>query len=375
MKKLLILGLVLVFALALVAVACDKGETTTTAAVETTEAVATTEAVVENAQEPVVIKYACTGQETETVGQEVKYFTDAVTAAVPAVTFDIYYGGTLASGQEDLPLLTSGGVDMISLGHPPYGAVIPLVQFPMFAPGGEDNPTAGIDYFNGLTFDDPATSALIQAEAEANNFKYLAWMTTGYSAFEAKEPFTKISDLVGGKFGVGAPPAPYEALGLTVVQVFPPDGYESLRTGVIDSTNMGFAPMVYALKWYEVAPYFLIDNTIGAGQAIIINLDTWNSLTPETQAAFQAAADATSEYSIQLDAEQTAAAITLVEDAGGAVNFMSAEDFAAYYPLIFKSSADAAYTAAKEKGIETDMATVLTKAAELANVTWTPPAE
>jgi TRAP-type C4-dicarboxylate transport system substrate-binding protein len=364
MRKLLAIGFVLALILGVIAAACGGGTATTTTA-----------APAANAQEPVVIKYACTGQETETVGQEVKYFTDYVTSKVPAVTFDIYYGGTLASGMEDLPLLSSGGVDMISLGHPPYGDLIPLLcGIPMFAPGDEDNPSAGIDYFNTLCFDDPNTAALIQAEAEKNNVKYLAWMTTGGSVFEAKKPFTKIADLVGGKFGVFGDPTPYTNLGLTVTSIAPPDIYEALRTGVIDSTTMGFAPIVSALKWYEVAPYFLWDNTLGAGQCITINLDVWNSLTPETQAIFQEAADATSDYSIQLDADQTAAGIQTVEDAGGSIDYMTDEDFAVYYAGIFKSAADAGYTRADGMGIGADMVTVLDKAAELTGQTWTPPA-
>lgn len=378
MKKTTILTLALILALTVLGlVACGGGEETTTTAApatDTTMAPTDTTEAAASTQEAITIKYAVTGQETETVGQEVKYFADYVSQKVPAVKFDIYYGGTLASGMEDLPLLSSGGVDMISLGHPPYGNLIPLLQFPMFAPGGEDKQTAGIDYFTTLTMTDPETSPLIQAEAEANNVKYLGWMSTGYSAFEAKEPFTSVNDLVGGKFGNGGDPTPYQAMGLTVVQVFPPDGYEALRTGIIDSTSMGFAPMVYALKWYEVAPYFLIDNTIGAGQCITINLDTWNKLTPETQAVFQEAADATSQYSIELTADQTAEAMKIVADAGGEVNFMSPEESAEYYALYFKSAADSAYKAAADKGLGDDMAIIVKKAAALTGQTWEPPA-
>ena len=390
MKKAMTLGLLLVLALALGLAACggtDEASTTTTATPATTVAPATTAttagaettttAAAANAQEPIKIKYACTGQEAETVGQEVKFFTDYVTKAVPAVTFDIYFGGTLASGVEDLPLLSSGGVDMISLGHPPYAELLPLLcAVPMFAPGNAaTQPTAGVDYYNTLCFDDPTTSALITAEAEKNNVKYIAWMTTGASVFEAKKPFTKLADLKGQKFANGGDPAPYQALGLSVVQLFPPDIYEALRTGVADSTSMGFAPIVSALKWYEVAPYFMWDNTVGAGQCITINLDVWNKLTPETQAIFMEAGKATSEFSIQLDAKQTAEGVKTVEAAGGSVIDMPAEDAAMYYPLIFKSAADGAYKNAAAKGNQADVLTVLSKAAELCGVTWAPPAE
>lgn len=364
MKKLLLVGLlVIALGLAVFAVACGG---------TTEETTATTG---ENTQAPITIKYAVTGQEAEPVGQQVKFFTDYVTERVPNVTFDIYYGGTLAKGTEDLPLLSSGGVDMISLGHPPYGDLLPLLcGVPMFAPGTQDEPSAGIDYFNTLCFDDPATSPLIQAEAEANNVKYIAWMTTGGSVFESKTPFTKVSDLVGLKFGVGGDPTPYTNMGLTVIEAFPPDVMEMLRTGQIDATTMGFAPIVAFLRWYEVAPYFLWDNTIGAGQLITMNLDTWGKLTPETQAVFMDAGAATSEYSITLDAEATAAGITTIEAAGGSVAQMSDEEFQTYYAGIFKSAADAGYARAKDKGIEADMVKMLQKAAEITGQTWAPPA-
>jgi TRAP-type C4-dicarboxylate transport system substrate-binding protein len=375
MKKAMILGLVLVLALAVGLAACGgtSEETTTTAATPATTATTaapqtTTTAAPDTttssvaAQEPIVIKYASTFQETESGGKIIQHFCDYVEdKTAGAITFDI----------EELGLISSGSVDMISFGHPPYGDQVPLLNFPMWAP--PDAQTA-VDYFNYLTFENPDTSPLIQAEAAANNIIYLGFTSGGGNVFVSKTPFTKLSELVGKKFGAGGSIPAFEALGYTIVQTFPPDTYENLSRGVIDATQMGFVPTVN-LKWYEVAKYYMWDGTYAAGNAFSVNLDKWAKLTPETQAIFYEAAKDSEAFSLELDAQDTAANLKVLADAGVTVGTLSPEDQAAWWLNLFNASAADCMTRAEKLGITANMTTVLKAAAEFTKVEWTPPAK
>ncbi len=383
MKRTLILGMVLVLALAVALAACGGEEaTTTTAAPVTTATTAaqqttttgapdtTTSSVA--AQEPIVIKYASIYQPTESGGKVIQHFCDYIEdKTAGAVTFDVFFGGTLGNPMEELGLVSSGAVDMISFGHPPYGDQVPLLNFPMWAP--PDAQTA-VDYFNYLAFENPDTSPLIQAEAAANNIIYLGFTSGGGNAFISKEPFTKLSDLVGKKFGAGGGIPAFEALGYTIVQVFPPDVYENLSRGVIDATQMGFVPTVN-LKWYEVAKNYMWDGTYAAGNAFSVNLDTWAKLTPDTQAIFYEAAKDSEAFSLELDKNDTEANLKILADAGVTVGTLSPEDQALWWKNLFEASSADCMTRAEKLGIVDNMITVLKAAAEFTNVDWAPPAK
>ena len=107
----------------------------------------------------------------------------------------------------------------------------------MWAPMSAQN---AVDYFNLLTFEDPATAPLIQAEAEALGIKYLGFSAGGSNVFVSTNPFETLADLEGVKFGAGGSIPAFEALGVEVVNMFPPDGYENLSRGVVEATQMAF---------------------------------------------------------------------------------------------------------------------------------------
>jgi TRAP-type C4-dicarboxylate transport system substrate-binding protein len=367
MKKALILGFLLVFALSMVLVACGEAEETTTTAAP----VETTTTAGAATQEPVTFKLASTFNENETGGKIVQHFADYITEKTNgAVTIEVYPGGTLGGPPELLDLVTTGSADIVPLGHPPFADKLPLLNFPMWAPG---DPQAAIDYFNTLVFDDPATSALIQKEAENLGIKYLGFTAGGANAFISKTPFETLDDLVGKKFGAGGSIPAFEALGYTVIQAFPPDMYENLSRGVADATQMGFAPTV-ALKWYEPAPYYKFDGTYAAGNPWTVNLESWAKLSPETQQIFMDAAKDAEAYSLELDKTDTEAGVKTITDAGGTVGTLSADDQAKWWKNLFDASAADCMARAEKLGITEDMITVLSKAAEITNTTWAPPA-
>ena len=284
------------------------------------------------------------------------------------MTFEMYPGGTLGAPPEVLDLVTSGSVDIVPLGHPPFADKLPLLNFPMWAPMSAQN---AVDYFNLLTFEDPATAPLIQAEAEALGIKYLGFSAGGSNVFVSTNPFETLADLEGVKFGAGGSIPAFEALGVEVVNMFPPDGYENLSRGVVEATQMAFVPTVM-LKWYEVAPYYMFDGTYVAGNPWTVNLDSWAKLTPETQQIFMDAAKDTETYSLTMDAEETKTLTDQIVAEGVTVGNLTAEDQAYWYDLLFNAGAADCMTRAEKLGIVENMTTVLTKAAEFTGVEWTP---
>lgn len=388
MKKATILGLVLllVLSLGLVLGACGGDEeeattttaaaaTTTTAAAATTTTAAaatTTTAAAAPAQEPVVLKMASTYNENETGGLIAQHFIDLIEERTEgAVTFELYPGATLGGPPEVLGLLESGAADIAPFGHPAASAALPLMYFPMWCPG--DQETA-IAYFNYMVFENPDTSALIQAEAEAHNIIYLGFTAGGSNYFVSKTAFASLADLKGKKCAVGGMIPAFQAIGLETVQSFPPDTYENLSRGVADCTQMGFSPTVQ-LKWYEVAPYYMFDGTYAAGNPWTVNLDAWAKLTPETQQIFYDVAKEMEAWSTELTLAEEAKALETIKAAGVTVGDLTAEDQKMWWDNLFKAAADDQWKVATEGGFTDDMLTVLTAAAEFTGTTWAPPAQ
>ena len=163
---------------------------------------------------------------------------------------------------------------------------------------------------------------MIQEEAAKNNIIYLGFTSGGGNVFISKEPFTKLSELVGKKFGAGGCIPAFEALGYTIVQTFPPDTYENLSRGVIDATQMGFVPTVN-LKWYEIAKYYMWDGTYAAGNAFTREPRHLGQADPRDAAIFKDAAKDSEAFSLELDKTDTEANLKILADAGVTVGTLS----------------------------------------------------
>lgn len=324
--------------------------------------------------EPFELVFSTTFQQTETGGQIIQYFIDYLADHSNGnATVDINWGGTLYDTAGELDGVSSGGVDMVALGHMPHLDVLNYLSFPGFAPGGTQ---AALDYFNTLIFDDPDTSALIQGEAEENNLKYLNVVAGGANAFCTTYEFSDLDTLVSGSKSFGNMDAAiFEYLGFQVTSVGPGDTYDALQRGLVDSTQMGLAPMV-SMGWQEVADYWALDGTYTAGNMFTINLDKWNSLSADQQALVQAAADATEEYSAGLYDDAIDADIKTVEEATGHefVEF-SDSDIEKIWEAVFEAKAEAAINTCEPNGKKDGMITILKKAAEITNYDWTAPEE
>lgn len=315
------------------------------------------------------IEFTTTYNEAETGGELLKHFADTLFEITDgAITVNFYWGGTVFTDAEALDAISSNSMNMTAFGHMPHVATLNYLGFPGFAPGGTQ---AALDYFNTLIFDNPETSALIQGEAADNNIIYLNVLAGGANAFCTKYEFSDLATLVSGSKTFGNMDAAiFENLGFQVSAVGPGDTYDALQRGLVDSTQMGFAPMV-SMSWYDVAPYWALDGTYTAGNMLTANLEWWNSLTDAQRQAIQAAADEVEAYSASIYDDAIAADRAKVEEATGNkfVDF-SDEDIAAIWAATFEAKADAALSMAEPNGKTEGMTKILEVAAETTGYNW-----
>ncbi len=377
MKKTSILGLILLLALTVVLSACTgKKETTTTAtSVPTTAApTTTTTAVVETTttaapQEPITLKFATSFEQTEPGGKAVQHFCDYVeeeTAGV--VTFDIYFSGALGAGPEELGLVSSQQVDMVSLGQQLYGDKLPLLTFPAAPP---PDVQTGLEYVDKVIFQDRDTAALIQAEAARNHVLYLGVTSGGAKVIVAKAGFSALADLAGKKLGVAGPKSAFEALGFGIVESPLADTYKNLSTDVIEAVDVDLATAL-RLKLYEVAQSFTWDGTYTGGSVLTVNLDSWDQLAPDTQRIMREAAKDTAQFSLDLDVENTQVQLKSLTDAGVTVASLSPADQSAWWKNWFAGAAADCVARAAKLGVAGNMKIVLEAAAGYSGLTWTP---
>ncbi|NTV90190.1 MAG: TRAP transporter substrate-binding protein DctP [Clostridiales bacterium] len=355
--------------------ACGTTETpaaaTTAAATPADTAAATTAdtAAAPATVEPLTIKFSSTFQETETGGAILTHFMDKVKElSGGAITVNMSWGGTLFPSADELDAVSSGSVDMIALGHMPHLSTLNYLSFPSFAPGGTQ---AALDFFDTLILKDPTTSALIQGEAKENGIRYLNVIAGGANAFCTKYAFTDLASMVKGSTSFGNfDAAIFEALGFQVTMIAPPDAYDALNRGLINSTQMGFAPMV-AMSWYEVAPYWAFDDTYAAGNMFTVNLAWWDKLSDAQKKAIQDAATDTQAFSATIYDGAISKDQALVEEkTGNKFVQLSDADKAAIWAANFEAKAKAALDTCAKSGKTEGMTKILEKAAEITKYDW-----
>ena len=319
--------------------------------------------------DPLTIDFSTVYNETETGGQIIKHFEEYISNLTGgAITMNIFWGGTLFSDPEALDGVNSGAVNMTALGHMPHLATLNYLAFPGFAPGGTK---AALDYFDTLMFKDPETSALIQQEAADNGIIYLNVLAGGANAFCTTYEFTDLDSMISGSKSFGNMDAAiFEKLGFQVTSVGPGDGYDALQRGLIDSTQMGLAPMV-SMGWQDVASYWALDGTYTAGNMFTANLDWWNGLSDAQRQAIQQAADEVEEYSAGIYDDSIASdCATIEEKTGNKMVELSDADIERIWAATFDAKAEAALATAEPNGKTEGMTKILEVAAELTGYDW-----
>lgn len=319
--------------------------------------------------EPLEISFSTVYNETETGGEIIKHFETYLNELTGgAITMNIFWGGTLFSDPEALDGVNSGAVNMTALGHMPHIGTLNYLGFPGFAPGSTQT---ALDYFDELMFNNPETSKLIQDEAADNGVIYLNVIAGGANAFCTTYEFTDLDSMISGSKSFGNMDAAiFEALGFQVTSVGPGDCYDALQRGLIDSTQMGLAPMV-SMGWQDVAGFWALDGTYTAGNMFTANLDWWNSLSDAQRQAIQQAADDVEAYSAGIYDDAIAGDCAKIEsDTGNKMVTFSQADIDRVWAATFEAKAESALATAEPNGKTEGMTKILEAAADFTGYDW-----
>lgn len=361
-KKLLSLLLALCMCFALCACGGQTAEEPPAEPAEGTAVEAAEEVIEEPAVEPVKLVMSTSKNQTESGGMFLDYFCDYVEeASGGTITFERYYGGTLASSNEELSMISTGAISVASIMGNQFGDALPLLQFPDV--GFESNEKT-TEYFRHMILENEEIASLLAEEAAASNAKYLGYFAGGTRVWFSKAPITTLADGQGKIFGGMAGLALMEELGFSTVATVPPDSYESLSRGIVDLCGLNLIAAC-DMMWYEVAPNVTIYGAYASGSPLVINLDIWNSLSAEQQAILQEAADAASDYSLQYVLDNEGEYRTKLESEWGATVYDFGEEDAATYreKALYIGCLDA-YTRAQNIGNTDQMQIILQACAD-----------
>lgn len=310
------------------------------------------------------LTFTSSANANETQGKFVQKFCDTVTELTDgAITFKIYYGGTLCGEEEELQYIQNGSVDMAAIAHTDFADDLTYLQFPYALVTDQDNL---LKYYNSILFENPETSKLIEDEAAQQGVKLLGFMYCGQGAFVSRTAATSLHDLEGKKFGCVIPGA-WEDYGVSLVNLVPPDIYDALSRGVIDASCCSFAPC-YEMCWYEVADYWMLYGDLSVGNPLTINLDTWNSLSAQEQEAFQQAAKAALDDTVTLNNDIENGYIQDLKDRGCTVTTVTGEDQQFYSEHDFRLNARNGLEFAAKNGKIDNMKTIISACAEYTGI-------
>jgi len=237
------------------------------------------------------------------------------------------WGGTIAGQFDMFEAVEDGIVDIAYVNTLHEGAKLPLEQVTFVTPYGVNDLKSAISIFNALRERVPA----MDEQFIKYNQRRLA--VVGLHNYDILSTFSieRYEDLSGRKIGAPGLAANW----LTGTGAVPVTGalseyYNSLKTGVYDGILM-FQSGLASFKFYEVAPYITKIN-FGAqyASALTVNLDTWNSLPADVQAAIQEVADEYRDITANNYNQGGAASIEKAVAGGATVSELTDEQRQAY---------------------------------------------
>jgi TRAP-type C4-dicarboxylate transport system substrate-binding protein len=268
------------------------------------------------------------------------------------VKIERHLAGALGGPKEQLGLVKSGAVDIISLHIDQYPQDLPLHQIT----NTEQLVTnaQGVKNVTAIIQEIPETKKLFEAEQKKNNIKVLYFHANGPTGLTPRFAAKSLADLKGKKVNVitAFQRDVFKEMGWIPVNVAIPELYEGLSRGVIDCIFMATAA-VLPLKWNEVGKSHLYfgDNTV-ISTPLAFNLDTWNKLPKDIQQAFLDASRETAQWSIQENDNFLKATYGAFEKAGAPPVRVSDAERARFFTILFKHQEANNRKIAKAAGVE-----------------------
>lgn len=250
-------------------------------------------------------------------GLTLEKFRELVEAkAGDRVSVEVYPNAELYGGAEAIEAVQNGSVEMTIGATGDFVNIAPSLQV-------MDLPFVVEDYDEvpELTAAGTPVGDLIRAnpDLQKNNVKVLTVVGSGIKQVSSNTRIATMADLAGQRIrtqqspvemrifeGLGASPVPMEDFS----QV-----YTALEQGVVDGQTNPYSTIA-SESVYEVQKYIAEVNMGYTSYLVIIGADYWDTLPADVQAAIEASAAETQEYSLQLQREENAAAKQKIAESG-----------------------------------------------------------
>jgi tripartite ATP-independent transporter DctP family solute receptor len=212
---------------------------------------------------------------------------EAAEAAGVGLTIEIFGQSQLGSDAERIASVVSGDIDMDIQGASALSA--------LFAPMGTVDGAFVFDDSEHMYrfFTSDASAALKQGFLDETGVRILGAWNTGARQFTANKPIRTPADLEGLKMRF--PPSPQflmnaAAMGANAVEVAYDELYLALQQGIADGQENPLVN-IKAINLPEVQDYVSLSSHQLSSNLVVLNDAKWQSLSPEQQAALQAAVD------------------------------------------------------------------------------------
>lgn len=285
-------------------------------------------------------------------GEAEKGFVDALTE-VSNGEVDVvpYWGGSLLKGDEILDGVKNGITDMgfININYYPTRLLLNSA-FQLFPEGPADYDTK-MDLYKQIYAELPA----LDAEFEKQGQKIVYAYTYLPYAFISRDELTGIDDLKGKRVRASSRWLLNLLEGMEATPVSVPwgDTYQALQSGAIDGVMTNY-DSIARVGMDEIAPNILATRELWVAVPILLtmNLDKWNSLSPEMQGYVEKAREVATERFSQYYATSFDSIVEAEKAAGYNVTIASRDEIDRVINLqAIKDNEQVWIEQAKEKGM------------------------
>lgn len=208
----------------------------------------------------------------------------------------VFADGDVVPGDQGFVATSQGVIDMVQGAGVTWAGTMPVCDVEFGLPLAYSFPGKDFDASAALVrsfFFEKGFVELLRAEYKKHGLYLLDIHTYGPVPFMvSKKPVKSCADLKGMKFRAEGINLEYHnAVGMQTTAISGLETYMALKLGTVDGAEWDVS-CITGLKWHEVAPYWVIgaegDHTIGT---ILINLKTWEALSPEMKKALAGAGE------------------------------------------------------------------------------------
>ncbi|MDI9504672.1 MAG: TRAP transporter substrate-binding protein [Clostridiales bacterium] len=241
-----------------------------------------------------------------------------------SLTVDVFPASQIASGAKAIEFVQMYTLDI---------ALESTMAFSNFVPevGVLDMPFLFDSKEQAWAILDGEVGARLSELSEAQGFKVLGWWDNGFrNITSTKGAITKPEDLKGLK--IRTPESTvflvtFETLGAVPTPMAVSEVFSALQLGTVDAQENPDNNNLNN-KYTEICPYYSITKHIYTAEPLVMNLDRFNSFTPEEQEALLRAGKEAGEYQRQVSLELDVTNYQTILDTGVNVNVV--EDMAPF---------------------------------------------